>query len=134
MLREIIIVIVVFQIVNLNSFIFELYLLFYLSCFINFINRLPLIVSIHFFSSFCYLLPLLLILYWLLVCRDAPLRCEALCYIFFCFGCTDVQKMFNSVNEYNLSEKQLSGCQSMIAWFSDVNELDTKKIMCYTHI
>lgn len=36
--------------------------------------------------------------------------------------------MFNSVNEYNLSEQQLSGCQSMIAWFSDVNELDTKKI------
>lgn len=29
--------------------------------------------------------------------------------------------MFNSVNEYNLSEQQLSGCQSMIAWFSDVS-------------
>lgn len=43
-----------------------------------------------------------------------------------------VQKMFNSVNEYNLSEQQLSGCQSMIAWFSDVNEMDTKKIMCHT--
>lgn len=42
--------------------------------------------------------------------------------------------MFSSVNEYNLSEKQLSGCQSMIAWFSDVNELDTKKIMCHTYI
>lgn len=40
--------------------------------------------------------------------------------------------MFNSVNEYNLSEQQLSGCQSMIAWFSDVNEMDTKKIMCHT--
>jgi len=35
------------------------------------------------------------------------------------------KKMFNSVNEYNLSEKQLSGCQSMIAWFSDVNDSDT---------
>lgn len=45
-----------------------------------------------------------------------------------------VLKMFNSVNEYNLSEKQLSGCQSMIAWFSDVNEMDTKKIMCHTYI
>lgn len=53
-------------------------------------------------------------------------------WIFFC--CTDVQNMFGSVNEYNLSEKQLSGCQSMIAWFSDVNELDTKKIMCHTYI
>lgn len=42
--------------------------------------------------------------------------------------------MFNSVNEYNLSEKQLSGCQSMIAWFSDVNEMDTKKIMCHTYV
>lgn len=42
--------------------------------------------------------------------------------------------MFNSVNEYNLNEKQLSGCQSMIAWFSDVNEMDTKKIMCHTYI
>ena len=59
-------------------------------------------------------------------------RCEALCFFSFC--CTDVQKMFNSVNEYNLSEKQLSGCQSMIAWFSDVNEMDTKKIMCRTNI
>lgn len=45
-----------------------------------------------------------------------------------------VLKMFNSVNEYNLSEKQLSGCQSMIAWFSAVNEMDTKKIMCHTYI
>lgn len=40
--------------------------------------------------------------------------------------------MLYSVNEYNLSEKQLSGCQSMIAWFSDVNELDTVEIMCHT--
>lgn len=44
----------------------------------------------------------------------------------------NVQKMLYSVNEYNLSEKQLSGCQSMIAWFSDVNELDTVEIMCHT--
>lgn len=51
-------------------------------------------------------------------------------YLFFVV----VLKMFNSVNEYNLSEKQLSGCQSMIAWFSDVNEMDTKKIMCHTYI
>lgn len=49
------------------------------------------------------------------------------------FRCTDVQNMFNGVNEYNLSEKQLSGCQSMIAWFSYVNELDTQKIMCHTY-
>lgn len=51
-------------------------------------------------------------------------------YLFFVV----VLKMFNSVNEYILSEKQLSGCQSMIAWFSDVNEMDTKKIMCHTYI
>lgn len=30
-------------------------------------------------------------------------RCEALCLFIF-FSCTDVHKMFNSVNEYNLSE------------------------------
>lgn len=49
------------------------------------------------------------------------------------FCCTEnVQKMLYSVNEYNLSEKQLSGCQSMIAWFSDVNEMDTVEIMCHT--
>lgn len=52
--------------------------------------------------------------------------------VFFFFGL--YIKMFNSVNEYNLSEKQLSSCQSMIAWFSDVNELDTKKIMCHADV
>lgn len=42
--------------------------------------------------------------------------------------------MFNSVNDYNLSGQQLSGCQSMIAWFSDVNEMDTKKIMSHLRL
>lgn len=54
------------------------------------------------------------------------LRSEALCLFTYLFSFF-VQKMFNSVNEYNLSEQHLSGCQSMIAWFSDVNEMDTKK-------
>lgn len=62
-------------------------------------------------------------------------RCEALCLLILFFGVVLMYiKMFNSVNEYNLSEKQLSSCQSMIAWFSDVNELDTKKIMCHTYV
>lgn len=31
-------------------------------------------------------------------------------------------------------KSNFSGCQSMIAWFSDVTESDTKKIMCHTYI
>lgn len=43
--------------------------------------------------------------------------------------------MFYSGNEYNLSEKQLSGCQSMIAWFSDVNvSLALIEILCHTYV
>lgn len=66
--------------------------------------------------------------------QRCPSKVWSLVFIILFFCCTDVQKMFNSVNEYNLSEKQLSGCQSMIAWFSDVNESDTKKIMCRTYV
>lgn len=91
--------------------------------------RLPLIVSVHFFI----LLFITTAFNFILICcmQRCPSKVWSLVLFFFSVVLM-YRKMFNSVNEYNLSEKQLSGCQSMIAWFSDVNESDTKKIMCHT--
>lgn len=100
-------------------------------CLINFINRLPLIVFVHIFITLFITTAFNFI--WFYCMQRCPSKVCSLVFFFF-FCCTDVQKLFNSVNEYNLSEKQLSGCQSMIAWFSDVNEPDTKKIMCCTYV
>lgn len=67
-------------------------------------------------------------LYCFIVWHKCPFRVWSLVF-FFCF--IDVQKLFGCVNEHNLSdEKQHSGCQSMIAWFSNVRRNQTRWKSC----